>query len=55
MTALPVPRARYGARVGAPESAATVSPAAALRLVGLGALVGIPAALVAAGFLAAVH
>ena len=55
MTALPVPGARYGARVGAPESAATLSPAAALRLVGLGALVGIPAALVAAGFIALVH
>ena len=49
------PTARYGARVSAPDSAARPSSASALRLVGLGALVGIPAALVAIGFLAAVH
>jgi H+/Cl- antiporter ClcA len=41
--------------VGATEPAATPSAAAALRLVGLGALVGVPAALVAAGFVALVH
>jgi len=46
---------RYGARVGATDPAAIPSPAAALRLVGLGALVGIPAALVAAAFVALVH
>ncbi len=39
----------------ASEPAAIPSPAAALRLVGLGALVGIPAALVAAAFVALVH
>ncbi len=41
--------------MGVTEPAATVSAPAALRLVGLGALVGVPAALVAAGFLALVH
>ena len=41
--------------MGATEPAATLSAPAALRLVGLGALVGVPAALVAAGFLALVH
>jgi H+/Cl- antiporter ClcA len=46
---------RYGARVSLPASAAPVSGRRALRLVGLGALVGIPAALVAALFLAVVH
>ena len=55
MTALPESMPRYGARVGAPDPAAIPSPAAALRLVGLGALVGIPAALVAAAFVALVH
>jgi H+/Cl- antiporter ClcA len=42
-------------RVSAPEPAATPTAAAALRLVGLGALVGIPAALVGVVFLAIVH
>ena len=41
--------------MGATEPAATLSATAALRLVGLGALVGVPAALVAAGFVALVH
>ena len=47
--------ARYGAPVAEPEPDVTMSPAAALRLVGLGALVGVPAALVGVLFLAAVH
>ena len=38
-----------------PEAAVTMSPTAALRLVGLGALVGVPAALVGVAFLAIVH
>jgi len=37
------------------EAAVTMSPTAALRLVGLGALVGVPAALVGVAFLAIVH
>ena len=52
-------RARLGgarARVSSPETATPhVGESSALRLVGLGALIGIPAALVAALFLAAVH
>jgi H+/Cl- antiporter ClcA len=41
--------------VGAADSVATPSAGTALRLVGLGALVGIPAAVVGAGFVALVH
>jgi H+/Cl- antiporter ClcA len=41
--------------VSSPETGWTVSGGQALRLVGLGALVGIPAALVAALFMATVH
>ena len=41
--------------MSATDSPTSTSPASALRLVGLGALVGIPAALVAAGFVALVH
>ena len=47
--------ARYGARVSAPAPSPAVSGTRALRLIGLGALVGVPAALVAALFIAVVH
>ncbi len=46
---------RYGARVSGTESHPNVSAGSAVRLIALGAVIGIPAALLAALFLAAVH
>ena len=47
--------ARYGARVSPTESNQNVSRRRALQLVALGAVIGVPAALLAALFLATVH